>query len=331
MRPISWPHPSPASHIIEQWYRTFVFPNPEEVLMLFLRRMTCKQTLLQLESFFNYSTGVGSSRISAACIAFRDWICERAGFTLKRVNPQQVKKYEEAVWKKFKEKWHENYEQAPLPPRKYVCTFLDGHRVNICRPGKINNLPNVDVQNLFYTFYTKTHNLLWLLLVAPDGLSQWLSPVEVGRHADGFIWSQHAEAQDLQEQFSQQQRILNFLYSIYADSAFEGSIICHRPHARNRATEHETRENFIWCKLRVSVEWVFGEIEQMFPYITCTNVLKVANNKRDYGIARLFEALVLMRNIHVCVRGSNASRYFGIRPPTLVEYLRRDNYREARL
>jgi hypothetical protein len=87
-------------------------------------------------------------------------------------------------------------------------------------------------------------------------------------------------------------------------------------------TPREEAENAAMRSLRVSIEW---------PYETVTNLFKILEskyNKQLLGRNREPNTLigkqlhvVFLYNLYVCLHGSKFSRFFDVVPPTLEEYL----------
>ena len=64
-------------------------------------------------------------------------------------------------------------------------------------------------------------------------------------------------------------------------------------------------------KVRVSVEWVFGDILEYFSFLDFKKDLKV-------GLSSIAKMYVICA--HLCVYGSTTSTFFGIEPPSLDSY-----------
>ena len=67
-------------------------------------------------------------------------------------------------------------------------------------------------------------------------------------------------------------------------------------------------------KVRVSVEWVFGDILEYFSFLDFKKDLKVGLSSID----KMYVICALLRNAHLCVYGSTT--FFGIEPHSLDSY-----------
>jgi hypothetical protein len=69
--------------------------------------------------------------------------------------------------------------------------------------------------------------------------------------------------------------------------------------------------------VRVAVEWGYGRIVRYFAFLDFKKNLKVFLQP----VAVYYAVGALLTNCHTCLYGSQTSRYFGIAPPSLEEYL----------
>ena len=68
---------------------------------------------------------------------------------------------------------------------------------------------------------------------------------------------------------------------------------------------------------RVAVEWSFGQVVEMFRYLT----VKRAQLVRLTRPGLMYAVAVLLYNSRVCLRGGGpAATYFNLPPPTIDEY-----------
>ena len=70
-------------------------------------------------------------------------------------------------------------------------------------------------------------------------------------------------------------------------------------------------------KVRVSVEWVFGEIVAFFKFCDFKQDLKIGLSP----VGKTYSVCGLLRNAITCLYGSNTANYFGIEPPALQFHL----------
>ena len=69
-------------------------------------------------------------------------------------------------------------------------------------------------------------------------------------------------------------------------------------------------------EVRVSVEWVFGDIVNYFKFLDFKKNLKVHLS----AVGKMYLACGLIQNAHTCLYGSTTSKYFHVDPPCLNEY-----------
>ena len=68
--------------------------------------------------------------------------------------------------------------------------------------------------------------------------------------------------------------------------------------------------------VRVSVEWVFGEILQYFAFVDYKKNQKIALSE----VGAMYTTCALLRNAMTCLYGSSTSSFFELDPPSLEEY-----------
>lgn len=82
-------------------------------------------------------------------------------------------------------------------------------------------------------------------------------------------------------------------------------------------TRNQNKLNKKMSKLRVSVEWGFGKILQLFPFLDFKKNLKIYKQP----VGNYYKVGVILTNCHTCIYGSQVSDYFGCDPPALEQYL----------
>ena len=69
-------------------------------------------------------------------------------------------------------------------------------------------------------------------------------------------------------------------------------------------------------QVRISVEWIFGDIANYFKFLDFKKNLKVQLS----AVGKMYIVCVLLQNARSCLYGSVTSDYFGLPPPTLRNY-----------
>ena len=71
-------------------------------------------------------------------------------------------------------------------------------------------------------------------------------------------------------------------------------------------------------KVRVAVEWEFGEVKKNFRLCKNKDQMKVLENNPG----RKYFLLTALKNMMYCARGrSKTGDYFGVKPPVLEDYV----------
>ena len=73
--------------------------------------------------------------------------------------------------------------------------------------------------------------------------------------------------------------------------------------------------NTAMSRVRISVEWLFGDITNCFKFIDKKN-LKIGMS----AVGKQYIVCALMRNALTCLYQSNTSDFFGVEPPSLETY-----------
>eukprot|EP00794_Sanderia_malayensis_P002103 gene2103-2388_t len=104
---------------------------------------------------------------------------------------------------------------------------------------------------------------------------------------------------------------------IYGDPAYPHRIHLQCPYERRAPlTEQQQAFNQSMSRVRVSVEWVFGDIVNYFKFTDFKKNLKIGLS----SVGKTYIVCALLRNALTCLRGSTTSTFFGIEPPALNEY-----------
>ena len=68
--------------------------------------------------------------------------------------------------------------------------------------------------------------------------------------------------------------------------------------------------------VRVSVEWIFGDIVNYFKFMDFTKDLKIGLSQ----VGKMYIVSAMLRNALTCLYGNTTSEFFELDPPTLHEY-----------
>ena len=69
-------------------------------------------------------------------------------------------------------------------------------------------------------------------------------------------------------------------------------------------------------EVRVTVEWLFGNIKNYCKFIDFKNEMKLCLSP----VGKVYAVCALLQNAHTCLYGNQVSTSFGIEPVSLQEY-----------
>lgn len=103
---------------------------------------------------------------------------------------------------------------------------------------------------------------------------------------------------------------------IYGDPAYPLRIQLQAPFRNAILTQEMQDFNSAMSSVRVSVEWLFGDIINYFKFIDFKKNLKIQLS----SVGKMYMVCALLRNALTCLYGNLASEFFNLNPPTLDEY-----------
>ena len=178
------------------------------------------------------------------------------------------------------------------------CGFIDGKRVQVCRPSV--------AQEFYYSGYTSNHNQLYIGISFPDGTFSMHGPV-YGRHNDvGALKVLGLKDDQVCDRFTGE------MFSLGGDGIFRNQgihFLTVDPNRMHVADCHSLSAT------RTSVEWMFGIIEQLFPFVGQWKKMRVFGTSPE----EKFKAACVLAQVHNCFYPNQVSQFFGIQPPTLEE------------
>ena len=191
-------------------------------------------------------------------------------------------------------------------PFSAIIGFIDGVRFDIARPS--------EGQTEYYTRYTRSHNLLFLAIVFPDGTLSMHGPV-VGRHNDlGALVSLGLVGDGLRA-------ITGDKHFLGGDGIFAQKML-NTPIITMANTERPGAQQQSFSKCRISVEWLFNVLYQLFPALHDWHKLKLFDFNTPAHTIRAASVLALAHNT---IERNCISQAFCLLPPPLEElFLRGD-------
>ena len=103
---------------------------------------------------------------------------------------------------------------------------------------------------------------------------------------------------------------------IYGDLAYALRVHLQTPFLRVPLTTLMQDYNEALSALRISVEWLFGDVINSFKFLDNKNILKIGLS----SVGKMYVVCSLLRNAITCLYGNNTSDFFGIEPPSLEQY-----------
>ena len=169
-------------------------------------------------------------------------------------------------------------------------------------------------QRVVYNGHKRVHALKFQSVVAPIGMiANLFGPVE-GRRHDSALLAMSGLLNQLQERsFSPNGQAL----CIYGDPAYPHRVHLQLPFGRRPGlTPEEEAFNQSMSSVRVSVEWVFGDILNYFKFVDFKKNLKIGLS----AVGKIYTVSALLRNAMTCLHGNSTSTFFDVNPPTINNY-----------
>ena len=88
--------------------------------------------------------------------------------------------------------------------------------------------------------------------------------------------------------------------------------------AFGRPTSQQRQLNRAMTKMRISVEWGLGQVQQQFCHLGQGKSQKIMLRP----VAKLFRVGVILTNCHTCTHGNVTSAYLGCAAPSVEGHLR---------
>jgi len=106
--------------------------------------------------------------------------------------------------------------------------------------------------------------------------------------------------------------------SIYGDPAYPLRVHLQAPFHHGFLTPMMEQDNFDISAVRVSVEWLFGDIINDFKFLDFKENLKIGMS----SVGKMYLVCALLNNAITCLYGNKTSEFFGLDPPSLQYYFR---------
>lgn len=264
-----------------------------EALCIFLKRFAYPCRYLDMISRFGRS-------VPELCIITNhtmNFIFDRWGFLLSSMNQQWLSS---ANLQLFADIVSEK--GAPL---ENCWGFVDGTVRPICRPSQN--------QRILYNGHKRIHSIKFQSVVTPNGMiANLFGPVEGRRHDSGMLGDSGLLNQLQQHAYGPTNNIL----SIYGDPAYPLRPHLLGPYKGAITTPLQDQWNKSMSQVRITVEWIFGDIVNYFKFLDFKKGLKIQLS----AVGKMYIVCALLHNTRACLYGNNTSEYFGIEPMQLDQY-----------
>lgn len=103
---------------------------------------------------------------------------------------------------------------------------------------------------------------------------------------------------------------------LYGDPAYQLRVHLQAPFKNVVLTQQMKDFNASMSSVRVSVEWLFGDIINYFKFMDFKKNLKIGLSP----IGKMYIVCAILRNALTCLYGNSTSDFFELQPPSLQEY-----------
>ena len=104
--------------------------------------------------------------------------------------------------------------------------------------------------------------------------------------------------------------------ALYGDPAYPLRVHLQVPYRNAGLTQQMEEFNRSMSAVRISVEWLFGDLINYFKFLDFKKNLEISSS----AVGKTYLVCVLLRNAMTYLYGNSTSEFFGIDPPTLQEY-----------
>ena len=106
------------------------------------------------------------------------------------------------------------------------------------------------------------------------------------------------------------------LMCLYGDPAYPLRVHLQGPFWNPQLTPLMEAYNSSMSSVKVSVEWLFGDIREYFKFMDFKKNLKIGMS----SIGKMYIVSALLQNALSCLYGNNTATFFYLEPPTLQDY-----------
>ena len=105
---------------------------------------------------------------------------------------------------------------------------------------------------------------------------------------------------------------------VFVDPAYPLQVHLQAPFHHGILTPMTEEYNAEMSSIRVTVEWLFGNIINDFKFLDFKKDLKIGMS----SVGKMYLVCALLHNIRTCLYGKSTSEFFELSPPSLQDYFR---------
>ena len=104
--------------------------------------------------------------------------------------------------------------------------------------------------------------------------------------------------------------------AVYGDPAYPLRVYLKVPYRCAGMTPQMEEYNKAMSAVRISVEWLFGDIVNYFKFLDFKKNLKISLS----AVGKMYIVCAILRNALTCMYGNSTSQFFALDPPSLHDY-----------
>lgn len=283
--------------------------SPEAGLLIVLGRLrNTKSTWVEMGTAYGVDAAFLSEFFNKAVTRLYTLHAHRLDLANIMKWAQYFEDFRAALARMYEAEVHE-----PMPAFfQNVCLVIDAVRLMLARAQ------DYLVQELLFNSYVGGHNVGFIGLTAPNGMVVALSRGDTGSANDpGMVISNNLPGHLALA--SAHQPLGQPPVKVLGDKAFGASTHIAPFPKENTALYNQMSDiqRNALSKLRVIVEWSFGEVQEEYPYVKVRDRQKIGATIP----IKVFTVACFLRNLKRIGRGSNATLYMGVEPPSWDWYM----------
>jgi len=176
-------------------------------------------------------------------------------------------------------------------PYNNVWGFLDGTCMAICRPKRH--------QRLVFSGHKRTHCLKFQGIMTPCGIIAHLyGPIEGRRHDMGMLDISGLRGQMATHMSGPPNGPRPRDYCVFADQGYATEDFIQSPFRGQHLNPNQAAFNEAMSNVRVTVEWGFGRVQNLFAFCNYKKNLKILLSP----VGKYYLVATILTNCHSCLR-----------------------------